>query len=56
MSEVHRIASDPEKCGGRPIIRGLRIRVKEVLDLLAGQDFPTICSALESGETLVELV
>ena len=36
MSEIHRITSDPEKCGGRPIIRGLRIRVKDILDLLAG--------------------
>lgn len=35
MNEIHRIASDPAKCGGRPIIRGLRIRVKDVLDLLA---------------------
>jgi uncharacterized protein (DUF433 family) len=35
MSEIHRITVDPEKCGGRPAIRGLRIRVKDVLDLLA---------------------
>jgi uncharacterized protein (DUF433 family) len=35
MSELRRITVDPEKCGGRPIIRGLRIRVKDVLDLLA---------------------
>jgi uncharacterized protein (DUF433 family) len=35
MSEIHRITVDPEKCGGRPIIRCLRIRVKDVLDLLA---------------------
>jgi uncharacterized protein (DUF433 family) len=26
---------DPQICGGRPTIRGLRIRVKDVLDLLA---------------------
>jgi len=26
---------EPEKCGGRPCIRGMRIRVKDVLDLLA---------------------
>jgi uncharacterized protein (DUF433 family) len=26
---------DPALCGGRPCIRGLRIRVKDVLDLLA---------------------
>lgn len=30
-----RITVDPEKCGGRPCIRGLRIRVSDVLDLLA---------------------
>ena len=30
-----RITVDPEQCGGRPCIRGLRIRVSDVLDLLA---------------------
>ncbi|RKU24668.1 hypothetical protein C6497_17260 [Candidatus Poribacteria bacterium] len=30
-----RITSNPEKCGGRPCIRGMRIRVTDVLDLLA---------------------
>ena len=30
-----RITVDPEKCGGRPCIRGFRIRVSDVLDLLA---------------------
>ena len=30
-----RITSDPEQCGGRPCIRGMRIRVTDVLDLLA---------------------
>ncbi|WP_158808739.1 DUF433 domain-containing protein [Beijerinckia sp. L45] len=35
MSEVHRITIDPEQCGGRPCLRGLRIRVKDVLDLMA---------------------
>ena len=30
-----RITVDPEQCGGRPCIRGMRIRVAEVLDLLA---------------------
>ena len=30
-----RITIDPEQCGGRPCIRGLRIRVSDVLDLLA---------------------
>jgi uncharacterized protein (DUF433 family) len=35
MSELHRITMRPEQCGGRPCIRGLRVRVKDVLDLLA---------------------
>jgi uncharacterized protein (DUF433 family) len=35
MNELHRITIDPNKCGGRPCIRGLRIRVKDILDLLA---------------------
>ena len=34
-SQLHRITVDRDVCGGRPIIRGLRIRVKDVLDLLA---------------------
>jgi uncharacterized protein (DUF433 family) len=35
MSELHRITINPEQCGGRPCLRGLRIRVTDVLDLLA---------------------
>ena len=35
MSELHRITVDPEQCGGRPCLRGLRIRVTDILDLLA---------------------
>ena len=30
-----RITIDPEQCGGRPSIRGMRIRVVDVLDLFA---------------------
>ena len=30
-----RITIDPEQCGGRPCIRGMRVRVSDVLDLLA---------------------
>jgi len=30
-----RITFNPKQCGGRPCIRGMRIRVKDVLDLLA---------------------
>ena len=32
---AHRITVDPEQCGGRPCVRGMRIRVSDVLDLLA---------------------
>ena len=36
MSDLRsRITSEPDKFGGRPCIRGLRIRVTDVLDLLA---------------------
>ena len=34
MSYLNRITFDPELCGGRPCIRGYRLRVKDVLDLL----------------------
>ena len=30
-----RITVDPEQCGGRPCICGMRIRVIDILDLLA---------------------
>jgi len=32
-----RITIDPGVCGGRPCIRGLRIRVADVLDMLAAE-------------------
>ena len=43
-----RITVEPEKCGGRPCIRGLRIRVTDILGMLAAgvsheeilRDFP----------------
>ncbi|MEZ0324383.1 MAG: DUF433 domain-containing protein [Fimbriimonas sp.] len=31
-----RVTVNPRQCGGRPCIRGMRIRVSDVLDLLAG--------------------
>jgi uncharacterized protein (DUF433 family) len=34
-SLLDRITMDPEQCGGRPCIRGMRIRVSDVLDLFA---------------------
>lgn len=30
-----RITINPDQCGGRPCIRGMRIRVLDILDLLA---------------------
>ena len=42
-----RITSDPEQCGGRPCVRGMRIRVSDVLDLLG--------HGLTAEEVLVEL-
>ena len=44
---AERITVDPEQCGGRPCIRGMRIRVVDVLDLLA--------NGLSSEEVLNEL-
>jgi uncharacterized protein (DUF433 family) len=32
---LERITINPEQCGGRPCIRGMRIRVIDILDLLA---------------------
>jgi uncharacterized protein (DUF433 family) len=47
MSLNDRITSEPDKFGGRPCIRGLRIRVVDVLDLLA--------AGLTHNEILAEL-
>jgi uncharacterized protein (DUF433 family) len=33
---LSRITTEPGKMGGRPCIRGMRIRVKDVLEALAG--------------------
>lgn len=34
---IERITFNPNQCGGRPCIRGMRVRVKDVLDLLAAR-------------------
>jgi uncharacterized protein (DUF433 family) len=44
---MNRITVNPEQCGGRPCIRGMRIRVTDVLDLLA--------AGLAQDEVLEEL-
>jgi uncharacterized protein (DUF433 family) len=33
---LDRITLNPERCGGRPCIRGTRLRVCDILELLAG--------------------
>jgi uncharacterized protein (DUF433 family) len=53
MNALDRITFDPEQCGGRPCIRGMRIRVKDVLEMLAAgaseaeilTDFPDLEAA-----------
>lgn len=44
---AERITVNPDQCGGRPCIRGMRIRVVDVLDLFA--------SGLGFNEVLQEL-
>jgi uncharacterized protein (DUF433 family) len=59
MSELRRITVDPNQCGGRPCLRGLRFRVNHVLDLLAAgasreeirEDYPL----LEAGDITAAL-
>ena len=34
-SQLARITTNPRQCGGRPCIRGMRIRVADVLQLFA---------------------
>ena len=49
-----RITLRPEQCGGRPCIRGMRIRVTDVLGLLAaGAGEPVIFAAASAGGAAV---
>ena len=49
-SLLDRITQNPDQCGGRPCIRGMRIRVRDILEMLAEnvtfaeilQDFPDL--------------
>ncbi len=36
MDHSERITFNPKQCGGRPCIRGTRVRVKDVLEMLGG--------------------
>lgn len=50
---MDRITFNPLQCGGKPCIRGMRIRVSDILEMLANgvtqaeilQDFPDLESA-----------
>lgn len=44
---LQRITVDPELCGGRPCIRGMRVRVTDILDLLG--------AGLTAGQVVEEL-
>jgi uncharacterized protein (DUF433 family) len=35
MQDFNRITVEPGKCGGKPCIRGMRITVRRVLDMVA---------------------
>jgi uncharacterized protein (DUF433 family) len=48
---MDRITFNPEQCGGRPCVRGMRIRVTDVLDLLAaGLSFQEILDEMPALE------
>lgn len=53
------ITVDPKQCGGRPCIRGMRIRVTDILDLLAaGLSFDEILDEMPDlvREDIVESI
>jgi uncharacterized protein (DUF433 family) len=67
MTHLDRITINPEQCGGRPCIRGMRVRVKDILELLAAgvpseiilQDYPylerdDILAALEYAAAQID--
>jgi uncharacterized protein (DUF433 family) len=53
QADLSRITIRPEQCHGRPCVRGLRIRVADILEMLAGgigeaeilNDFPDLEAA-----------
>ena len=50
---IDRITMEPGKCGGKPCIRGMRIRVIDILDLMAaGMDKPQVLEELHDLEPL----
>lgn len=59
MSELHRITFDPSQCGGRPRLRGFRVRVTDILDLLAAcashEEILADLPMLEEGDIVAAL-
>ena len=59
MSELHRITVKADQNGGRPSIRGLRVRVKDILELLAAgvsrEEILTDFPYLEDGDITAAL-
>lgn len=47
MATIDRVTIHPQQCGGRPCVRGMRIRVSDVLHLMA--------AGLSPGEVIAEL-
>ena len=47
VNRLDRITINPEQCGGRPCLRGLRIRVSDVLSYrAAGDSYEDILAAI----------
>jgi uncharacterized protein (DUF433 family) len=70
IQQLVRITQIPGQCGGKPCIRGMRIRVSDILEMLAENvsaeeilaDFPDLepediraCEQLQQGEMVVEI-
>ena len=60
MPLLDRITIEPGKCGGRPCIRGMRIRVMDILELLAAgashEEILTDYSFLEEADIQAALL
>ncbi len=51
---LERITINPTQCGGKPCIRGMRIRVTDVLDLLANGLSPELIIKEELPDLTLE--
>lgn len=51
MNLIDRITSNPKQCGGKPCIRGMRIRVVDILEFIeAGLSYEQILEELPDLE------